>query len=46
MIIEVSGSVPVGASNVDILAVLDDTADSLDLQEIKDLFTALDIYTS
>lgn len=46
MIIEVSGSVPVGASNADILAVLDDTADSLDLQEVKDLFTALDIYTS
>lgn len=46
MIIEVSGSVPVGASTVDVLAVLDDTADSLDLQEIKDLFTALDIFTS
>lgn len=43
MIIEVSGSVPVGASDSDVLAGLDDTADLLDTQEVKDLFTKLDI---
>lgn len=42
-IIEVSGSIPVGASTTDILALLDDTADALDDQNAKDLFTALDI---
>lgn len=43
MIIEVSGSVPVGASESDVLAGLDDTADLLDSQDAKDLFTKLDI---
>lgn len=43
MIIEVSGSVPVGAADADILAVLDDVADALDTQDLKDLFTKLDI---
>lgn len=42
-IIEVSGSIPVGASSSDILALLDDTADALAEQNSKDLFTALDI---
>lgn len=41
--IEVSGSVPVGASDSDVLALLDDVADTLDLQDAKDLFTKLDI---
>lgn len=43
MIIEVSGSVPVGAAEADVLAVLDDVADGLALQDSKDLFTKLDI---
>lgn len=42
-IIEVGGSIPVGASSSDILALLDDTADALAEQNAKDLFTALDI---
>lgn len=42
-IIEVSGSVPVGASDADVLALLDDVADTLDMQDAKDLFTKLDI---
>lgn len=43
MIIEVSGSVPVGAADADVLSVLDDVADGLALQDLKDLFTKLDI---
>lgn len=42
-IIEVSGSIPVGAADADILALLDDVADGLALQDQKDLFTKLDI---
>lgn len=42
-IIEVSGSIPVGASDSDVLALLDDVADTLDTQDAKDLFTKLDI---
>jgi len=43
MIIDISSSVPVGAADADVLAVLDDVADTLDLQDAKDLFTKLDI---
>ena len=43
MIIDVSGSVPAGAVEADVLAVLDDVADFLLSQDAKDLFTKLDI---
>lgn len=43
MVIDVSGSVPVGATNADVLAVLADLAAFLALQDAKDLFTLLDI---
>lgn len=43
MIVDVSGSVPAGAVEADVLGVLDDVADTLALQDAKDLFTKLDI---
>lgn len=43
MIVDVSGSIPSGAADADVLAVLDDVADFLALQDAKDLFTKLDI---
>lgn len=43
MVIDVSGSVPVGANSADVLAVLADLAAFLALQDAKDLFTLLDI---
>jgi hypothetical protein len=43
MIIDISASVPVGAVDADVLLVLDDLADTLDMQDAKDLFTKLDI---
>lgn len=42
-IIELSGSIPVGASDADVLALLDDVADTVDMQDCKDLFTKLDV---
>lgn len=43
MIIDISGSVPAGAIEADVLGVLDDTYDFLGTQDAKDLFTKLDI---
>ena len=43
MIIDISGSVPAGAVEGDVLLVLDDAADFLATQDAKDLFTKLDI---
>lgn len=43
MVLDISGSVPVGATNADILAVLADAAALLASQDAKDLFTLLDI---
>lgn len=43
MIVDVSGSVPVGAVEADVLAVLADIAAFAGLQDCKDLFTKLDI---
>lgn len=43
MIIDIYASVPVGAASADVLLVLDDVADFIDLQEVKDLFVKLDI---
>lgn len=43
MIIDVPSSVPVGASDADILGVLSDLQVALGLQEVKDLYTKLDI---
>lgn len=43
MIIDTSTSVPVGAADADVLAVLSDHQVALGLQDVKDLFTKLDI---
>lgn len=42
-ILDIGGSIPVGASNADILAILSDAEKLLALQDAKDLFTGLDI---
>lgn len=46
MIVDIYASVPVGAASADVLLVLDDAADLIDLQEVKDLFISLDINAS
>lgn len=43
LIIDVSGSVPSGAAEADVLSGLDDAFDFLGTQDAKDLFTKLDI---
>lgn len=43
MIIDIPGSVPVGAAEADVLGVLADAATVLASQDAKDLFTKLDI---
>lgn len=43
MVLDLSGSVPVGATIADILSVLADMTAFLGLQDAKDLFTLLDI---
>lgn len=43
MIVDVSGSVPAGAVEADVLAVLDDVGDFALSQDARDLFTKLDI---
>lgn len=42
-IITLGGSLPVGASTADVLALLDDVYEALATQDIKDLFANLDI---
>lgn len=42
-ILTVGGSIPVGASPADVLALLDDVMDALGLQSVKDAFTSLNI---
>lgn len=46
MIIDISGSVPAGAVETDVLGVVSDAAVLLALQDAKDLFTKLDIATA
>lgn len=43
MIVDVSGSVPAGAVEADVLGVLDDVSDFAASQDARDLFTKLDI---
>lgn len=42
-IIDISGSIPVGAANADILSLLSDAAVTLGLTDSQDLFTKLDV---
>lgn len=42
-LIDVSGSIPAGAADADILSLLSDTKETLALQDAKDLFTKLDV---